>query len=49
MYRKDWNKRSPLRVFERSMHGGLGKGNIGVVMSRAVARRVGALVVGLVR
>ena len=35
MYRKDWNQRSPLRVFERSIHGGLGCGNIGVAMSRA--------------
>ncbi len=35
MYRKEWNQRSPLRVFENSLHGGLGKGNMGVVMSRA--------------
>ncbi|MBD3235207.1 MAG: AAA family ATPase [Candidatus Eisenbacteria bacterium] len=35
MYRKEWFERSPLRVFERSIHGGLGKGNLGVVMSRA--------------
>jgi hypothetical protein len=35
MYRKDWNERSPLRVFEKSIHGGLGRGNLGVVMSRA--------------
>ncbi len=34
VYRKQLNKRSPLRVFERSLHGGLGKGNIGVVTSR---------------
>jgi hypothetical protein len=34
IYRKDWNERSPLRVFEKSIHGGLGKGNLGVVMSR---------------
>jgi hypothetical protein len=34
VYRKELNKRSPLRVFERSIHGGLGKGNIGVVTSR---------------
>lgn len=44
MYRKDWNKRSPLRVFERSMHGGLGKGNIGVVMSRAGVGKTAVLV-----
>jgi len=34
IYRKDWNERSPLRVFEKSIRGGLGKGNLGVVMSR---------------
>jgi hypothetical protein len=35
MYRKEMNARSPLRVFEKSIHGGLGRGNLGVVMSRA--------------
>ena len=35
MYQKDVNERSPMRVFERSIHGGLGKGNVGVVLSRA--------------
>jgi archaellum biogenesis ATPase FlaH/stress-induced morphogen len=35
MYRKDVNERSPMRVFEKSMHGGLGRGNVGVVASRA--------------
>jgi KaiC/GvpD/RAD55 family RecA-like ATPase len=35
MYTKDINERSPLRVFEKSIHGGLGKGNLGVVTSRA--------------
>ncbi len=35
IYRKEWNERSPLRVFEKSIRGGLGKGNLGVVMSRA--------------
>ena len=35
MYQKEVNRRSPLRVFERSIHGGLGPGNIGLVMSRA--------------
>ena len=31
MYRKEVNERSPMRVFEKSMHGGLGRGNVGVV------------------
>ena len=34
MYRKDVNEKSPLRVFERSIHGGLGRGNIGLVISQ---------------
>lgn len=35
MYRKDVDKRSPLRVFDRSVHGGLGPGNLGVVLAQA--------------
>ncbi|MFT3773841.1 MAG: AAA family ATPase [Minicystis sp.] len=34
MYRKDVNERSPMRVFEKSMHGGLGRGNVGVVAAK---------------
>src|SRR5262245_15774797 len=34
MYRKDFNDRSPLRVFEKSIHGGLGRGNIGLAVGR---------------
>lgn len=34
MYSKELNERSPLRVFERSIHGGLGRGNIGVAVGR---------------
>src|SRR4051812_41952104 len=34
MYRKDVNDRSPMRVFEKSIHGGLGRGNVGVVAAR---------------
>lgn len=44
MYRKELNQRSPLRVFERSIHGGLGKGNIGVAMSRAGVGKTAFLV-----
>jgi archaellum biogenesis ATPase FlaH len=33
MYRKEVNERSPMRVFEKSMHGGLGRGNVGIVAS----------------
>jgi hypothetical protein len=35
MYSKEMNERSPLRLLEKSIRGGLGKGNLGVVMSRA--------------
>lgn len=35
IYSKEMHARSPLRVFEKSIHGGLGKGNLGVVMSPA--------------
>lgn len=35
MYRKEVNAQSPLRILERSIHGGLGAGNLGVVMARA--------------
>jgi AAA domain len=34
MYSKDLNERNPLRLFEHSIHGGLGRGNIGVVVAR---------------
>ena len=34
MYRSEINERSPIRVFERSMHGGLGRGNVGVIAAR---------------
>jgi hypothetical protein len=34
MYSKDLNERNPLRLFEHSIHGGLGPGNVGVVVAR---------------
>ncbi len=34
MRRKEINERSPLRVLESSIHGGLGRGNIGVIIAR---------------
>jgi len=48
MYRKEVNERSPLRILERSIHGGLGKGNLGVVTGRAGTGKTAFLVhVGL--
>jgi hypothetical protein len=37
-------RRSPMRVFERSIHGGLGRGNIGLVLSRTGTGRTPFLV-----
>lgn len=34
MHQKEINERSPMRVLEQSIHGGLGRGNIGVVVAR---------------
>ena len=34
MHAKQLNERSPVRVLERSIHGGLGRGNLGVVVAR---------------
>ena len=34
MHRKELNERSPLRVLEKSIHGGLGRGNVGVIVAR---------------
>ena len=33
MYRKFLNARSPLRLLEKGLHGGLGSGNIGIVLA----------------
>ncbi len=44
MYRKEVNERSPLRIFEKSTHGGLGRGNVGVVISRAGVGKTAFLV-----
>lgn len=44
MYRKDVNRLSPIRVLEASTHGGLGKGNLGLIMSRAGVGKTACLV-----
>jgi len=41
---KDLCERSPLRVFERAIGGGLGPGNIGVVLSRHGVGKTGFLI-----
>ena len=44
MYRKEINEQSPLRILEQSSHGGLGRGNLGVVMARAGENKTAFLV-----
>ena len=44
MDRKQINDQSPLRILEQSSHGGLGRGNLGVVMARAGVGKTAFLV-----
>ena len=44
MYRKEVNQRSPLRLLDRTIHGGLGPGNLGVVLARAGVGKTAFLV-----
>jgi hypothetical protein len=44
MHRKDVNERSPLRLLEKSIHGGLGRGNLGVVIARTGVGKTAFLV-----
>lgn len=44
MVRSELIRRSPLRIFEKSIHGGLGAGNIGVIASRKGVGKTACLV-----
>ena len=44
MVKSELNKRSPLRIFEKSINGGVGKGNIGVLASRKGVGKTACLV-----
>jgi hypothetical protein len=44
MVREELIRRSPLRILENSIHGGLGKGNIGVLASRKGVGKTACLV-----
>lgn len=44
MVKSELIRRSPLRIFEKSIHGGLGNGNIGVVASRKGVGKTACLV-----
>ncbi len=44
MVKSELVKRSPLRIFEKSIHGGLGKGNLGMLASRKGVGKTACLV-----
>ena len=44
MVKAELNKRSPLRVFEKTINGGVGKGNIGVIASKKGVGKTACLV-----
>ncbi len=44
MVKSELIKRSPLRIFEKSIHGGLGKGHVGVLASRKGVGKTACLV-----
>src|SRR5512144_2417522 len=44
MYRKEANLQSPLRILDRTIHGGLGKGHLGVIMAPAGVGKSACLV-----
>ena len=44
MVRAELIKRSPLRILEKSMQGGLGKGNVGILASRKGVGKTACLV-----
>ena len=44
MLRQELIKRSPIRIFEQSIHGGLGKGNLGVFTARKGVGKTACLV-----
>ena len=44
MLLREMGQKSPVRIFEKSIHGGLGKGNIGAFMGRAGVGKTACLV-----
>ncbi len=44
MLLREMGQKSPVRIFEKSIHGGLGKGNIGAFMARAGVGKTACLV-----
>ena len=44
MFVNQMKQKSPIRIFEKSIHGGLGKGNLGIFMGRAGTGKTACLV-----
>ena len=44
MWRDVISKKNPIRIFEKCIHGGLGKGNLGVIMARAGVGKTACLI-----
>lgn len=44
MWRDTMSRRNPMRIFEKCIHGGLGKGNLGVIMARAGVGKTACLI-----
>ena len=44
MIKKELLKRSPIRVLEKSIHGGLGQGNLGVFIGRKGVGKTATLI-----
>ncbi|MGA1795940.1 MAG: AAA family ATPase [bacterium] len=44
MWRDAISKKNPMRIFEKGIHGGLGKGNLGAIMARAGVGKTACLI-----
>jgi hypothetical protein len=44
MWRETVSRRNPMRIFEKCIHGGLGRGNLGVIMARAGVGKTACLI-----
>ena len=44
MWREEMSRKNPMRIFEKCIHGGLGQGNMGVIMARAGVGKTACLI-----
>ncbi|MGA1790759.1 MAG: hypothetical protein ACMUIM_04685 [bacterium] len=44
MWREAMSRKNPMRIFEKCIHGGLGQGNMGVIMARAGVGKTACLI-----